>query len=119
MTLICQNQNCGEPFQGRPNRAYCSASCKAATNNRRYILRDKEIRDSELEIRANRNILSKLYQLLGDVPLPLSALSKSDFKFGVLSSIAAKGDHLFCHDFTLKLLPNQYFQILKTAELNG
>jgi endogenous inhibitor of DNA gyrase (YacG/DUF329 family) len=116
MQLNCTH--CGKPFEGRPNRAYCSQRCKAAINNRRYVERDKQVRDSELKIRINRNILFKLHQLLGDVPIPLSALSKSAFEFGIFSGISRKGDYLFLHDLTLKQLPNENFQILKTAELN-
>ena len=107
--------NCGDPFEGRPNRAYCSQSCKSATNNRRYAERDFNARKVELKVRANRNILSKLYQIFGENPLPTMVIDESnlDTQF---NSGASEDASMFCFlDFAVRKLSNQNYQILKTT----
>ena len=118
--MILQKCNhCGRPFEGRPNRAYCSSSCKSAINNHRFAERDKETRASERKIRSNQNILAKLHELLGNVKLPEAALEKSSLDFEYKSGTSVDGQYIFFHSYVMKRLPNQHFQILKTAELNA
>lgn len=117
MTLICQNQACGESFEGRPNRAYCSPSCKAAINNRRYIESDKYARELELMVRANRKILSKLYQVFGSETLDKSTIEKSRLNTGYRTSTSADGTHYFFLDFIIKWLSDEHCQILKMSDL--
>lgn len=113
MTIICHY--CGDPFEGRPNRVYCSTSCKSAINNQRYAERDYEAKKIERAIRANRSIVFKLYQLFGEQTLPLSIIEKTAIKTHFNSGAAMDGS-LFCFlDFGLKMLPNNYYQILKTV----
>ncbi len=115
MYSICNH--CGESFEGRPNRAYCSQRCKAAINNRRYTERDKEARAVELKVRANRNILSKLHQVFGNEVLPKATIEKSRLESGYKSGTSRDGTHLFFLDFVIKWLPSNDCQILKITEL--
>jgi hypothetical protein len=107
--------NCGNLFEGRPNRAYCSQSCKSATNNRRYAERDFNARKVELKVRANRNTLFKLHQIFGDKPLPPMIIDESNLDTRFNSGASADA-MMFCFlDFAVKKLSNQNYQILKTA----
>lgn len=113
MQRICSH--CGDPFEGRPNRAYCSTSCKSAVNNQRYAARDGEARKVERVIRANRTILSKLYQLFGHQLLPEGLLAQSALNTSFNSGVAADGSRYCFLDYALLRCPNQFFQILKTV----
>ena len=111
MAHICQN--CGDHFQGRSNQLYCSPRCKSATNNHRYKERDVEARKVELKVRANRNILSKLYQVFEEKELPLVIVNQSSFDSRYKTSLSKDGRHSFFLDFALSNLPNGNFQITK------
>ena len=113
MTNFCQN--CGDPFEGRPNRAYCSQSCKSAVNNRRYAERDQEARKVELKIRANRNILSQLHRIFGDKPLPRTVLEQSNLETRFNRGVAADGTRFCFLDFAVQGVTNHNYQILKTV----
>ena len=113
--MITHCAYCGDQFDGRPNRVYCSSSCKSAINNQRYAARDLEARKIERSIRANRNILSKLYGLFGDTPLPPSIIRKTklDTRFYIGVSISAS---LFSFlDFSLQLDASKNYQIIKIS----
>ena len=68
--VLKQCENCGDPFEGRSNRVYCSQTCKSAINNSRIVERDKNVRFIDQKIRTNRRILMQLYNLYGDTQLP-------------------------------------------------
>lgn len=107
--------NCGNLFEGRPNRAYCSPSCKSATNNRRYAKRDFNARKVELKVRANRNILSKLHQIFGDKPLPPMIIEESNLDTLYNSGASADATRFCFLDFAVQKLSNHNYQILKNG----
>lgn len=111
MTKFCQN--CGDPFRGRSNQLYCSSRCKAATNNHRYKERDEEARKVELKVRANRNILSKLYQVFDDKELLPMVIKHSNLDTRYKSGVSKEGRHSIFLDFALTNLSNGNFQITK------
>ena len=113
--MIIHCYYCGDPFEGRPNRAYCSQSCKSAINNRRYAERDNEARKVELKVRANRNILSQLYKLFGDKLLPSMVIEQSGLNTQFNSGTSADATVLAFLDFAVQKLSNHNYQIFKTT----
>ena len=113
MIKFCKN--CGDPFEGRPNRAYCSQSCKSALNNRQYAERDHEARKVERKVRTKRNILSSLHRMFGDKPLPRTILELSDLDTRFCSGTSSNGSRFCFLDFAIDALPNHDYQILKTV----
>ena len=114
--MILQNCNhCGRPFEGRPNRAYCSQGCKSAANNRSYAERNKEARQTEQKVRANRRILNDLFRLFQSEPFPSVVISKSKLDTQYNSGVSADGSAFIFLDIALKELPNQNHKIIKKA----
>jgi hypothetical protein len=113
MTLICQNQNCGEPFEGRPNREYCSPSCKSAVNNRSYNERNTDVRQAIAKIRANRKILLELHKVFQNEPFPTIVIEKSKLETNFNSGTSADGTAFIFLDIALKHLPNQSCKIIQ------
>ena len=113
MTIICHY--CGDPFEGRPNRVYCSTSCKSAINNQRYAARDLEARKIERYVRANRNVLSKLYGLFGDTPLPLSLILRAKLDTRFYSGSTKEASRFNFLDFSLQMDVNKNYQIIKSS----
>lgn len=113
MTLTCHH--CHALFDGRPNRVYCSTSCKSATNNERYARRDYQARKVERAIRKNRGIVSKLYQLFDGQALSARVIEQTALNTAFNTGAAADGS-LFCFlDFALQRLPSNHYQIIKTV----
>jgi hypothetical protein len=110
-SIICQN--CGSLFYGRPNRAYCSPSCKSAANNRSYTERNTDARQTELKVRANRRILLDLYNVFQDEPFPITVIEKSKLDTDFNNGVSADGSVFIFLDVALKELPNKNCRILK------
>lgn len=110
-SIICQN--CGSLFYGRPNRAYCSPSCKSAANNRSYTERTKDVRQVELKNRTNRRILLDLYNIFQDEPFPIAVIEKSKLDTRFNNGVSDDGSAFIFLDVALKELPNKNCRILK------
>lgn len=53
--------NCGQPFQGRPNKLYCSRKCKRAAERSREKLTKLVARQSELEAEEQKAVADSDY----------------------------------------------------------
>ena len=113
--MITHCAYCGDQFEGRPNRVYCASSCKSAINNKRYAAQDLEARTIERYVRANRNILSKLYGLLGDTPLPPSIIQQTKLDIRFYSGATKEAARFNFLDFSLQMDANKNYQIIKNS----
>lgn len=113
LTMTKKCQNCDQHFKGRPNQLYCSPCCKSAINNHRYRERDVNARNVELKVRANRNILSKLYEVFENKELPTAIVNQSNLDARYKTGVSKEGQSSFFLDFVLSKLSNGNFQITK------
>ena len=111
--VLKQCENCGDPFEGRSNRVYCSQTCKSAVNNSRIVERDKNVRFIDQKIRTNRRILMQLHNLYGDTQLPPFVIDMTLINKKWHNGISPDGQQTYFLDYALKRLSNDYFQIIK------
>jgi hypothetical protein len=105
--------NCGNPFHGRSNRAYCSQSCKSAINNFRVAERDKDANIAAQKVKANRRILMNLYNLYGNIELPPMVIEKTKLDKTWNSRVSSDYKKQLFLDFCLVKLTNGNYLIEK------
>ncbi len=103
---------CGAPFEGRRNKIYCSSRCRSEQNNGLFAERHEAEIKNEKALRKNRAILAGFYEFHESDELRLSALKKAKFDFDTNTGIGKRGETYY-HDFTIKLISEHYFKIIK------
>ena len=63
--MFIECANCGEPFEGRSNRQYCSTACKSAVNNHRQLDKKAEQIKTNKILNRNRRIMIQLHDIFG------------------------------------------------------
>jgi predicted nucleic acid-binding Zn ribbon protein len=74
MKKVCAT--CGQAFEGRANKEYCSTACKSAVNNKRQAKKNSKVLEVEKILRRNRNILVKLYEVYREEPFTETQLKR-------------------------------------------
>lgn len=108
---ICPH--CGDPFEGRANRTYCSTSCKSAINNARVAERDVTANYVAKIVKNNRRILMQLYDIYGERELPSIIISATKLNKKWYNTMSTDGKQLVFLDCILKELSNGNFIIYK------
>jgi predicted nucleic acid-binding Zn ribbon protein len=107
-----QCKKCRMTFEGRKNKQFCSKECKSDYNNEKSRKRNAHFNDAMTEIKRNREIIKKMYDIFGDSVLPMQILNATKLNFGGITGIDNNGQTLF-GEFTLKRLENHTFYIYK------
>lgn len=111
MTKVCQN--CSSLIIGRPNKVYCSHTCKKAVNNRNYTKSLKVVHTVQQIIKKNRRVLAHIYGLFGDEPIPVHLIHNSELDRSLYTSISAKEAQQGFLDYVLIRVSEQYYKIQK------
>ncbi len=106
---------CGESFNGRMDKKFCSDLCRNAYNNKQNSNTTNYIRNINNILRKNRRILEE--NLQGDkTTLPKQKLIDKGFNFKYYTNITlTKNNHsyMFCYEFGYLLLDNDLILIVK------
>lgn len=109
-------QWCGQRFEGRANKTYCSQNCKSAMNNGRVAERDRESLSIIQKLNENRRILRALHGVFGETELPESVIQKSGLNFQVNNGRGTREvNSVQILDYIVRKLENTNYKILKTT----
>jgi hypothetical protein len=107
---ICER--CGNTFEGRANKVYCSIACKSAVNNGRQLVKTQELVDTNKILRRNRRILSDFYKVFQSKPFDAALLDNTDFDSTYSTGIGKEG--LFFYEYSLITKNKNSYYITKT-----
>jgi hypothetical protein len=96
MKKVCAT--CGQTFEGRANKEYCSTACKSAVNNKRQAKKNSKVLEREKIIRRNKNILEKLYLIFKNKPFDLTYALNAGLNLDFYSRKGTNGSafHEYC-----------------------
>lgn len=103
--------------EGRPDRRFCSVSCRIDFHNEQKIAAHHEIRQIELALKKNRKILKKYFIPGKDKPVGREILLKAGFEFSyhthhIVSKIKGN-EFIFCFDYGYREVAPGRFQIIE------
>jgi hypothetical protein len=106
---------CGDQFQGRLNRQYCSSDCKTQHNNELARERRQEERLITRDYLLNYKLLEKLLQMNGGNPLVIGSKELGFFGFkSEAPSIRTKIDGVLTYVFQdIGIQPSEAEQITR------
>jgi predicted nucleic acid-binding Zn ribbon protein len=107
-----QCKKCRTTFSGRKNKQFCSKECKSDFNNDKSRKRNAHFNDTMKEIKRNRDILKKIYDVFGTNTLPLIILNATKLNFGCYTGIKNSGQTLF-GEYEIRRMHNGTFYINK------
>jgi predicted nucleic acid-binding Zn ribbon protein len=107
-----QCKKCKTTFSGRKNKQFCSKECKVDYNNEKSRKRNAHFNDTMTEIKRNREIIKKMYDIFGDSVLPMQILNATKLNFGGITGIKPNGQTLF-GEYELRRMSNGTFYINK------
>ncbi len=91
---------CGDTFQGRVDKRYCSASCRSSYHNKTYAGETAFIRRINKTLRENRRLLAE-FNPDGKARLPRRKLLEAGFNFRYFTNeyTTRNGNiYRFCYD---------------------
>ena len=92
---------CGDTFQGRSDKKYCSDQCRATANNRNRQQSEREILETNKKLRKNRTILKTLCPV-GKATVRKSVLDSMGYDYSVFSSLYMPNSgnlYYLCYDY--------------------
>lgn len=109
---------CGDDFQGRADKRFCSDQCRNTHNNRNNSDITNQVRNINRILKKNRRILEGLISG-GKVKTNRNKLNELGFNFNYFTSIlkTQKGTvYYFCYEYGYLSLENDYFFLVKSKE---
>ena len=105
---VCQNS-----FEGRKNKKYCSPFCKTSHNNEVFQRKNQDLKEIIGEVKKNRLILKRIFEIFQSTPLPVNLLSATKINMKYITHLSKEG---YCMFGEYQLRPcddNKNFLILK------
>lgn len=121
---LCSYQDCGNPFEGRSDKVFCSDQCR--NRARRDQLKQERwsapvfyIKITEI-LQNNHKILKALYQAKGDSIIVTNFLLRDkgfNFDFHTRMLNTTKGIYKFCYDYGWLELENGKILIVHNEKM--
>ena len=109
---------CGESFQGRADKKFCSDLCRNAYNNKLYSTNTGYVRNVNSILRRNRKILETLVPEQTAKATRSKLLQKGfDFSYHTNAYTTKKGStYFFCYEYGYLPLGKEYYFLVKRKE---
>jgi hypothetical protein len=105
---VCQNS-----FEGRKNKKYCSPFCKTSHNNEVFQRKNEDLKEVIGEVKKNRLILKKIFEIFQSAPLPIHLLSATKVNMKYFTYLTKEGNQVF-GEYGLKASDDKiHFSIFK------
>jgi len=112
---------CGDEFEGRIDKKFCSDQCRNTYNNRNNKDAINLIRNVNYILRKNRRILEELNST-GKAKISKSKLKEKGFNFQYFTNVyqTKNGkDYFFCYDQGYLPIEDDYFMLVKKEDYVG
>lgn len=109
---------CGDPFEGRIDKKFCSDQCRNTYNNRQNADANNYARKINHVLRKNRRILAALNPD-GTTKVHKSVLSEKGFNFKYHTNIYTTKTgktYIFCYDKGYLPIENNYYMLVTRQE---
>jgi hypothetical protein len=105
---VCQNS-----FGGRKNKKYCSLFCKTSHNNEVFQRKNEDLKEIIGEVKKNRLILKKIFEIFQSAPLPIDLLRATKINMKYFTSLSKEGYYRFGEYQFSPCDDNKHFSIFK------